>query len=195
MDAETSLDRPVVWRTNAPSAAELELVSRRMRAAHELVRAAQLRPPSAPAFLIVTPAGLRRETDLERELAIRGVVVRERRPLLEWSRAASILRGGAAGEAREMESGALASALALEDVWRGLFPRDAAQLWILADDRSLERARAWRQLLRRSLRGVQVILQGVHDSREIELESLHVPNSDAVEREWNALALAVRAAA
>lgn len=195
MDAETSLDRPVVWRTSAPSAAELELVSRRIRSAHELVRAAQLRPPSAPAFLIVTPAGLRREAELERELSIRGVVVRERRPLLEWSRAVSILRGGAAGEAREMESGALAAALELEEVWRGLFPRDAAQLCILADDRSLERARAWRELLRRSVSGVQVTLQGLHDSRTFELEALHVPNSDAVEREWNALALALRLAA
>jgi hypothetical protein len=191
MDAETSLDRPVVWRTRVPSASELELALRRLRAARELAeRGPTDRPPvSAPPFVVVTPAGLRRIQALERDLAIRGIAVRERRTLEAWSHAASALLPGA------LDAPSIAGALVLEEVWRGLFPRDAAELWILADDRALERARAWREGLRASLRGVQVTLQALHASREIELRALHVPDSDAVEREWSVLTAVRRSAA
>lgn len=187
MDADSSLERPVVWRTSTPSPAELELALRRLREAALL----KDRPANVPPFVVVTPSGLRRRETLTRALEIRGVRVVERRTITNWARIASVLSLPAGG----FDTKCAADALALEEVWRGLFPRDEAELWVLADDRSLERARAWRASLGESVRGVQVTLQDVRDSRTLELGALHVPASHAVEREWLLLGVARASAA
>ena len=91
---------------------------------------------------------------------------------------------------RGREGGALADrlvrAFAYEQLWRNLFPRQDAELWMLADDRALERARAWKAELRERVRGVQVTVQGVLEGFEAGLHSIHVPDAVDLEREWRA---------
>lgn len=180
MNAQSSLERAVVWRFDPPSRSELDGFARRL--------AADLASPRTPAparpFLAVTPAGARFADELLRAFAIRGVVITERRSAADWPRIASALH------ARSLDRDALLRAFAHEEVWRGLFPRTDAEVWLVDGDRAFERARAWKARLRERVRGVQVTVQGLYDSFEVGLHAFHVPEPLDLEREWRALAAA-----
>ncbi|MBI5362871.1 MAG: hypothetical protein HZA53_06805 [Planctomycetes bacterium] len=177
MNAQSSLDRAVVWRFETPPRPELESFARRLAADLTSLRT----PAPARPFLAVTPAGARFSDELFRALAIRGVAITERRSVTDWPRIASALH------ARSLDHEALLRAFAHEELWRGLFPREDAEVWILDGDRAFERARAWKAQLRERLRGVQVTVQSLYDSFEAGLHAFHVPEPTELEREWRAL--------
>ncbi|MBK7876954.1 MAG: hypothetical protein IPJ77_14615 [Planctomycetes bacterium] len=176
MDALSSLERTVVWRFDAPTRAELE--SFRARLAADLSNPRT--PPPVRPFAVVTPAGLRFAESLERALSVRGARVAEKRALSDWPRAATALY------AKSFDPDRLVRAFAYEELWRNLFPRQDAELWMLDDDRALERARAWKAELRQRVRGVQVTVQGVFESFEAGLHAFHLPDPIDLEREWRA---------
>lgn len=177
MNSLTSLERTVVWRFDEPSNADLATFRSRVRADLATTR----QPQAARPFVVVTPVGLRATDELQRALAIRGITLAERRVLEPWPRCASTMLARTLDDAETLRS------FTHEELWRSLFPRGDAEQWILADDVSLERARAWRNALRDVVRSVRVTVQGVRDSSEIELAAVHVPESADLEREWRAL--------
>ncbi len=176
MDALSSLERTVVWRFDAPTRAELD--SFRARLAADLANP-RTPPPTRPV-VGVTPAGLRFADSLERALAVRGAPIVEKRTFADWPRAATALY------ARSFDPDRLVRAFAYEELWRNLFPRQDAELWVLADERALDRARAWKAELRARVRGVQVTVQGLFESFEAGLHSFHLPEPLDLEREWRA---------
>lgn len=188
MDALTSLERDVVWRFETPSRAALERL--RARVVADLARKIDVPPPRP--FVVVSPAGMRRAIELERALCVRGARVVEKRFHPRWPRSAAIaiareLASGAANDiARELTSDALTRAYLHEELWNGLFPRGHAEVWILEDERALERALAWRDALREVAPGVRVTVQGVLESSEVDLEPFHLPIERHLEREWRA---------
>lgn len=177
MDALTSLDRAVVWRFVEPPATELERFSRRMAADRSTTRST---PPVRP-FLVVTPAGMRDADTLRRALVVRGATIVDRRPIADWPRFASVTSH------RRPERDDLLRAYAEEQVWRGLFPRAAAELWLLDGERSFERLHAWKPALHQVTRGVQVTVQSLYDSYVTQLSAFHAPEPRELDREWRAL--------
>lgn len=177
MNSLTSLERTVVWRFDDPSTADLASFRSRVRA--DL--ATSKTPPAVRPFVVVTPVGLRAADELQRAFAIRGIVRAERHVLEPWPRCASAMYARTLDDAETLRS------YTHEEIWRALFPRGAAEQWVLDGDVSLERARAWRTAVREIVRSVRVTVQGVRDSVELELPALHVPESADLEREWRAL--------
>jgi hypothetical protein len=177
MDAITSLDRAVVWRFVEPPPKELERFSCRLAADRSTRRSI---PPVQP-FLVVTPAGMREADELRRALVVRGATVVERRSIADWPRLASVT------SPRRPEREEILRAYAVEQVWRGLFPRASAELWLLDGERSFERLHAWKPALHQVTRGVQVTVQLLYDSFVTHLPAFHAPAPCDLDREWRAL--------
>jgi hypothetical protein len=176
MDASTSLERDVVWRFEPPTSEQLARFRARIIA--DLSRGKEI-PPARP-FAIVSPAGMRQAADLERAFCVRGARVVEKRLHPRWPRCASAVIG------QGLERDSLLRAYLHEQLWTALFPRAHAELWILENDRALERALAWETALRELAPGVRVTVQGLLESLDAELTAFHLPIERNLEREWRA---------